>query len=104
MAPIEVLANETDVEIEYLLNSVGSSGCAFIRNGTSHSAENAEEHLRMKFGKGKRYATTSEKFIERLASKSSISRKAYAIKCKNEGRLNSEDWLKQRLQEYRANL
>ena len=35
----------------------------------------------MKYRRGKRYASTTEKFIERLASKSSMSRKPYYIEC-----------------------
>lgn len=103
IAPMRVMANDAEVEIEYLLSSVGSSGCVFIRNGKSHNAEDAEDHLRMKYDNGRRYATTSEKFIERLASKSSLSRRAYYIDCEDEERLNSGDWFKQRLSEYRAN-
>ena len=42
------LADSTDEEIDYLLNSIGKSGCKFVRNGKSHSARKAREHLRSK--------------------------------------------------------
>jgi hypothetical protein len=99
--PIAVQASEIPVEIDYLLTTVGSSDCAFIRNGSRHDAEDAEAHLRMKYKRGKRWASTTEKFIERLASKSSFSKKPYFIQCGEQEQVPSGDWLTQRLQEYR---
>jgi hypothetical protein len=95
-------ADEAFTEIDYLLSSIGSSDCAFIRNGKRHNSRDAEAHLRMKYKRGKRYAPTSEKFIDRLASKSSMSDKLYYIECESEERVPSGDWLMQRLNEYRA--
>jgi len=95
-------AGEAPTEIDYLLNIVGSSDCIFIRNGKRHNAQDAEAHLRMKYRRGKRYAPTSEKFIERLASKSSLSNKPYYIECESEERVAFGQWLMQRLDEYRA--
>ena len=94
--------DEVPKEIDYLLRSIGSSGCTFIRNGESHDSREAEDHLRMKYRRGKRYAPTSEKFIERLASKSSLSKKLYYIACEGEKRMPCGDWLMKRLGEYRA--
>lgn len=94
--------DEVPAEIEYLLRSVGSSGCAFIRNGKRYDPRKAEDHLRMKYRRGKRYAATSEKFIERLASASSMSKKLYYIECEDEEMMPSGDWLLKRLGEYRT--
>ena len=94
-------AGEIPAEIDYLLTAVGSSECTFIRNGNSHAAEDAEAHLRMKYKRGKRWASTTEKFIERLASKSSFSKKPYYIQCGEQEQVGSGEWLTQRLQEYR---
>jgi hypothetical protein len=94
-------AEEVPAEIDYLLTTIGSSDCTFIRNGSRYDAEDAESHLRMKYKRGKRYASTTEKFIERLASKSSMSRKPYFIECGND-KIESGLWLEQRLEEYRA--
>ncbi len=94
-------ADEVPPEIEYLLTTVGSSDCVFIRNGKRHDAQDAEDHLRMKYRRGKRYAPTTEAFIERLASKSSMSKKLYQIDCPGEELMPSGDWLTQRLAEYR---
>ena len=94
--------DEAPAEIDYLLRSIGSSGCTFIRNGESHESREAEDHLRMKYRRGKRSAPTSEKFIERLASKSSLSNQLYYIECEGEERMPSGDWLMKRLGEYRT--
>lgn len=101
LAAIAIPASASDAEIEHLLASIGTSGCEFIRNGKTHSAEDAESHLRMKYKRGKRYAKTTEQFIERLATASSISKKPYEISC--EGNVErTGDWLKARLDELRA--
>lgn len=88
-------------EIDYLLTTIGSSDCTFIRNGQRHDAAAAEAHLRMKYERGKRYATNSESFIERLASRSYLSRKPYQIACADEVH-ELGPWLTRKLDEYRA--
>ena len=102
LLPAAVFAGNTEAEIEYLISAVGESGCTFIRNGSRHDAENAASHMRMKYRRGKRYATTAELFIERLASKSSISGKLYTIDCPDSEAVPSGEWLTARLHEYRA--
>ena len=101
LLPATVIAGDTEVEIEHLITTVGESGCTFIRNGSRHDAENAASHMRLKYRRGKRYATTAELFIERLASKSSFSGKPYAIQCPGSEAVLSREWLTDRLQEFR---
>lgn len=95
-------ADDVPDEIAYLLQTIGNSECTFIRNGERHDAQDAEDHLRMKYSKARRFAPSSEKFIERLASKSYLSKKPYFIECPGEEQVPSGDWLMQRLEEYRA--
>lgn len=99
--PAMASADVATTEIEYLVNTIGASNCTFIRNGKRHSAEDAEEHLRMKYRRGKRYAPTAEKFIERLASASSWSKKPYFIECAGEEAVPTGEWLMAHLDEYR---
>ena len=102
LLPVDARADDgVPAEIDYLLRSVGSSDCTFIRNGERYDSRSAEDHLRMKYRRGKRYATTSEEFIERLASNSYLSKKVYFIKCDGEEKIPSGDWLLERLGEYR---
>jgi len=89
-------------EIDFLLAAIGSSNCTFIRNGKRYDTAAAEDHLRMKYRRGKRYAPTTEKFIERLASKSSMSKKLYFIECEGEEKIPSGEWLMERLSDYRV--
>ena len=102
--PLSVCADDAAVEIEYLLGAIGSSDCTFIRNGKRHSAADAEAHLRMKYRRGKRYATTTKEFIERLASRSSISKKPYNIGCGDEETVPMGEWLSDRLDNYRRTI
>jgi len=98
---LPAFADDENPEIDYLLSSIGSSKCVFIRNGGRHSAEKAEEHLRMKYKRGRRYATSTEAFIERLASKSSMTRKLYMMECPGAEPQSAGRWLTQRLEELR---
>ena len=99
--PAALLADDQDPEIDHLLGAIGDSECVFIRNGTRHDAEKAEEHLRMKYRRGRRYASSAEEFIERLASKSSMTRKRYMMDCPGVEAEPAGDWLTRRLEEFR---
>ena len=96
------IAQNDDVEIEYLLTSVGNSNCTFVRNGTRHSSESAESHLRMKYGKARRHIDDADEFITKLASESSWTGKPYTLECPGEDMLTTKQWLFERLGEYRA--
>ena len=103
LVPVGAKADETAAEIEFLLSTMSSSDqCTFVRNGKTYAAKDAESHLRMKYKRGKRYAPTTEMFIERLASKSSISKKPYFIECDGKEPVQSGQWLTQLLNDYRA--
>ena len=88
--------DETQV-IEHLLAAVGSSGCTFIRNGKEYPADDAEKHLRMKYRRGKRWAPTAEKFIDRIATKSSFSGKPYYIRCGDMAARPTSEWFREEL-------
>ena len=101
LLPATSSAADTEAEVEYLLNTIGESDCTFIRNGKRHDAADAEDHLRMKYRRGKRYAPTAEKFIERLASASSMSKKPYFIDCPGADAVPTGEWLTAQLHDYR---
>ena len=46
LLPVIVWADETPAEIEYLLTTMSTSDCTFIRNGKEYDAADAESHLR----------------------------------------------------------
>lgn len=101
---VSAVADTPATEIQYLLESVGQSGCVFVRNGKTHAATEAESHLRMKYGKTKFWIDSSEQFIERVASKSSWSGKPYFIDCPNVDREPAGDWLSQKLAAHRKKI
>jgi hypothetical protein len=89
-----------EAEIAYLLQRVADSGCLFSRNGATHDAADAADHLRLKYRRGRRYADTAEHFIDRLASGSSWSGEPYSIECADYSG-PSGPWLHRALREYR---
>jgi hypothetical protein len=95
-------AESMDDEIDFLLESVANSGCTFIRNGREHDADDARDHLQTKRRRGKRYFDTTEEFIERLASKSSMSGKPYSIRCGDADAVPAGDWFMALLNERRS--
>mgnify|MGYP001824681739 CR=1 FL=1 len=99
-ASVPLAAGQTEAEIEYLLQYVSDSGCAFNRNGSEHDSADAADHLRLKYSRGRRYVDSAEQFIDRLATESSWTGRTYTVNC--EGRTQpSGPWLHQALTEYR---
>ena len=97
------LADRTAEEVDYLIRHVGESGCTYTRNGTDHDSEDAADHLRLKYSRGKRYVGNAEQFIDRLASESSWTGKPYSITCDGVTEPSGE-WLHKALDEYRKGL
>jgi hypothetical protein len=91
-------------EIEYLLSSVASSDCRFYRNGTWYDAKSAAAHLRYKYENlvAKELIRDTDDFIDRAATKSSLSGRDYAIKCEGTAQVSSRQWLTNLLVSYRA--
>lgn len=91
-------------EIEGMLARLATSGCQFKRNGSWHSAVEAQAHLRRKLEHllERDAVASTEQFIERAASKSSISGQAYQVKCGSRGPVPSSTWLRAELQALRA--
>ncbi len=92
-----VYADSAEDEINSLIAAVAESGCTFIRNGKEYDAHEAEQHLQLKYRRGRKHAKTAEQFISRLASQSSMSRKPYYMQCAGEPAQPSGDWLTNRL-------
>lgn len=90
-------------EVEQLIASLGASGCDFQRNGSWYPAKKAEEHLRRKYERlrERNLATTAEQFIERAGTKSSMSGRAYQVRCPGQPVAASAAWLRARLLEMR---
>lgn len=86
VAPFVVAAApgpKAKAEISALMESLSKSGCQFQRNGTWHDANDARAHLQRKYDYllKKDLVDSSEQFIQRAASTSSVSGRAYRVKC-----------------------
>ena len=70
-------------EINHLLEFVGSSGCEFYRNGSSYDSKRAQAHLRSKYQwlAARDQIDTAEDFIEKAATRSSLSGQPYEVRC-----------------------
>lgn len=89
-------------EIAGLMDALSTSGCQFQRNGDWHDAKEARAHLQRKYDyllKKDKVATT-EQFIQRAASQSSMSGRAYVVKCAGEEQ-NAADWFGAQLNKIR---
>jgi hypothetical protein len=91
-------------EIEQLIRALGSSGCDFQRNGTWHTAVKAEAHLRRKYEwlLERDMLGNAEQFIERAATQSSLSGRAYQVRCPGKPVVPASSWLTVRLQQIRG--
>ncbi len=92
------------IEINYLLGYIEQSGCRFYRNGIWYDSKRAQAHLRQKYDylAARDRIGTAEDFIEQAATKSSMSGKAYAIKCDRGPVETANLWLREVLARYRA--
>lgn len=88
------------VRITYLLNRIAEVEGEFIRNGTAHQPAEAVDHLRMKLERAldswfapPKEEWTAEMFIEKLASKSSISGRPYRIRFYDGREVDAGLWL-----------
>lgn len=101
-----IQANQLQSEIRFLKNYIQSSQCQFNRNGDIHSAPEALQHIEKKYQYFKSDITSAEMFIEKSASKSTLSGKAYTVICPavqgvGQQTLSSKTWLLRALSLYR---
>lgn len=90
-------------EITQLIGSLDGSQCQFQRNGSWYGPADARAHLQRKYDYllKKDMVDTAEQFIERAASQSSMSGKAYRIRCPGQPEQTSAAWFGARLQALR---
>ena len=90
-------------EIEGLITALGASGCDFQRNGSWYPSKKAEQHLRRKYDylRERDKVATAEQFIAIAATRSSMSGRAYSVRCPGMPVVDSAAWLQARLREIR---
>lgn len=91
-------------EIGQLFSVLEHSGCQFQRNGSWHDAAAASAHLRRKYDYllKKGVVTSTERFIELAATKSSMTGTPYRVRCSGAPTVDSRTWFSRQLTELRA--
>jgi hypothetical protein len=104
VAQAGTLSPAARVEIAALLNRLETSGCQFNRNGTWYAATDARAHLQRKLDylENRGLVESAEQFIDRGASTSSMTGRAYLVRCGSEQPVESQAWLKTQLRALRA--
>jgi len=100
LAETEAPPSEPEASIEYMLARVAGSDVEFLRNGKSHSAAEAVNHMRRKYDFYADRIHTPEDFIEWAATKSMLSGRAYMIRHAN-GEVPAAEWMHRLLKDYR---
>jgi hypothetical protein len=91
------------VEVDFLLGYVEGSGCDFYRNGTWHDPKTAQAHLRDKYRylAARNLINTTEDFIEKVATQSSLTGQPYKVRCRDGATVTSNQWLHAELARFR---
>jgi len=88
--------------INYLLDYVVKSDATFIRNGQTHTPQEAVSHIKAKYEHFKNEIKTPEDFIRLAASKSLLTGKPYLVRTPDGRETHLDVWLTDALKEYRA--
>ena len=90
-------------EIESLFSALESSGCEVQRNGSWYGAKRAAEHLRRKYDYllKKRLVPTTQAFIDRAGSVSSLTGRPYQVRCPGKDVVESKAWFQHQLDRLR---
>lgn len=90
-------------EIAHLFSYLEKSGCEFYRNGTWAQSQEASVHLQKKYQYllSKGLLASTESFIARAASQSSMSGKPYRVRCGTASVVESGPWFRAELANYR---
>ena len=100
-AGMESSANK---EILHLFDYLENSNCEFNRNGSWYSPHEAVRHIQKKYRYlvKKGLINTAEQFIDRAASRSSLSSESYLVRCGDSKPIESFDWFTDELKKFRA--
>jgi len=92
------------IEVNFLLGYLEGSRCEFYRNGTWHDSKAAQAHLRDKYKYlvARNLVNTTEQFIERGATESSITGQPYQVRCNGGATVTSSQWLRDELARFRT--
>jgi len=98
------LSGTAQKEITQLLDRIEASNCSFGRNGDWYPPGEARKHLQMKldYMVKRNMLGSTEDFISKAATASSVSGQAYQIRCGAEAPIASATWLTAELKRIRT--
>jgi Family of unknown function (DUF5329) len=100
-APAEATAESLEQTISYLLDYVAKSDVTFIRNGQTHTPQEAVNHIKAKYEHFKAEIKTPEDFIRLSASKSLLTGQPYLVRTKDGKEMHLDAWLTEALKQHR---
>lgn len=91
-------------EIAHLLSYLETSRCEFYRNGNWYDSREARAHLEKKknYLMNRSLLGSTEDFIDRAATASSVSGAKYLVRCPRSPAVPSGEWLRAELERFRA--
>jgi hypothetical protein len=91
-------------EIDFLLQYIEVSGCDFYRNGDWHDSGTARAHLASKYDylASRKRIASAEDFIDKAATRSSLSGEDYEVLCGACTTVSTNEWLRAVLARYRV--
>ncbi len=95
-------------KINFLLSTIKESKVVFLRNGDEHSGKKASKHLQNKMNYARRAFwlfgpktdLTVDNFINKIASRSSTTKKEYHVRLEDGSMITTGTWLKAKLKEF----
>ena len=94
-------AESLEQTINYLLDYAAKSDATFIRNGQTHTAQEAVDHIKAKYEHFKSEIKTPEDFIRLSASKSLLTGQPYLVRTKDGKEIQLSAWLTDALKAHR---
>jgi hypothetical protein len=99
----QVFATESlEESINYLLDYVANSQATFVRNGQTHTPQEAVDHIKAKYAHFKGEIKTPEDFIRLSASKSLLTGQPYLVRTADGKEMRLDAWLTDALKRHRG--
>jgi Family of unknown function (DUF5329) len=95
-------AESLNDSINYLLDYIANSNVTFIRNGQTHTPQEAVNHIKAKYDHFKDEIKTPEDFIRLSASKSLLTGQPYLVRTADGTEMRLDTWLASALKKHRG--
>ena len=96
-------AESLEQTIAFLLHRIETADATFVRNGQTHTPQEAGAHVRAKYEHFKGQIKTPEDFIRLAATKSLLTGQPYLVRTRDSKEMPLNAWLSDALREHREN-